>query len=158
TVARTGKSAKLPGTTEGMHPRSARYYTRRARFSTSSGNEIQQLEERKRRGGYVMPDPPAGRTLTGERPTQESVVGRVEAAGLPGDLVEEARELELDQMLNFQATVQAHYADNAVSFTANIDPAKYTIEDLAETLRYFADKVKGFTIFPEKGFELAPYE
>lgn len=158
TVAPTGTIAKLPGTTEGIHPIFARYYIRRIRFSTINENEIRQLEEHKRQGYYVIPDPQAANTMIVEIPTKEIVVERVEAAGLPGDLVEEARELDLDQMLNFQATVQAHYADNAVSFTANIDPAKYTTEDLAETLRYFADKVKGFTIFPEKGFELAPYE
>src|SRR5690606_35384241 len=48
TVAPTGTIAKLPGTTEGIHPIFARYYIRRIRFSTISENEIKQLEVHKR--------------------------------------------------------------------------------------------------------------
>jgi len=68
------------------------------------------------------------------------------------------RELTLDQMLAMQALYQKYWADNSVSFTANVDPDRYLAGDIADTLQQFAGKIKGSTIFPEMSFKQAPYE
>lgn len=158
TIAPTGTIAKLPGTTEGIHPIFSRYYIRRIRFSTLDQAQVDQVTDYMQRGYNVVPDPQAANTIVVEIPTKEAVVERVEAAGFPADIVESADELTLDQLLAVQELVQKEYADNAVSFTANIDPEKYTVEDLAGTLHKYCRTLKGTTVFPERGYELAPYE
>ena len=79
----------------------------------------------------------------------------MEAAGL-ADIVESADELTLEQLLSVQAMVRQEFADNAVSFTADVDPAKYSPQDMADTSWHFANKLKGFTVFPER--DSWPYE
>ncbi|GII83346.1 adenosylcobalamin-dependent ribonucleoside-triphosphate reductase [Sphaerisporangium siamense] len=158
TVAPTGSIAKLPGTTEGIHPIFSRYYIRRIRFSTLDESQQATVEDYRARGYNVLPDPQAANTVVVEIPSKESVVERVEAAGWPAEIVESADELTLSQLLSFQEMVQAEYADNAVSFTANIDPTAYTAEKLSRIIRNYSRTLKGTTIFPERGFELAPYE
>jgi adenosylcobalamin-dependent ribonucleoside-triphosphate reductase len=158
TLAPTGSIAKLPGTTEGGHPIFARYYIRRIRFSTVDADQHEQVKEYIRQGYNVVDDPQAENTVVVEIPTKEAVVERVEAAGWASDIVESADELTLDQLLAFQAMLQTEYADNAVSFTANLDPAKYTPSELADVLADYLPRLKGTTIFPERGYELAPYE
>jgi ribonucleoside-triphosphate reductase (thioredoxin) len=158
TVAPTGSIAKLPGTTEGIHPIFSRYYIRRIRFSTLDPAQRQQVADYEAQGYMAIDDPYAANTVVVEIPSKEAVVERVEKAGISGDIVESADELTLTQLLDFQEMVQVEFADNAVSFTANLDPAKYTVERLGEILRTYSHTLKGTTIFPEQGFELAPYE
>ncbi|SFI79852.1 ribonucleoside-triphosphate reductase, adenosylcobalamin-dependent [Streptosporangium canum] len=158
TIAPTGSIAKLPGTTEGIHPVFSRYYIRRIRFSTLDTDQQAQVEAYRAQGYNVVDDPQAANTVVVEIPSKESVVERVEAAGWPGGIVESADELTLDQLLSFQEMVQEEYADNAVSFTANLNPSEYTVESLSETLKKYVGTLKGSTIFPERGYELAPYE
>lgn len=158
TVAPTGTIAKMPGTTEGIHPIFSRYYIRRIRFSTVDDSQKEQVKEYIRQGYNVVDDPQAENTVVVEIPSKEAVVERVEAAGFPGEIVESADELTFDQLLAFQEMVQEEFADNAVSFTASIDPSKYTVEDLVDTLAKRLPKLKGTTVFPERGYELAPYE
>lgn len=158
TIAPTGTIAKLPGTTEGAHPIFSRYYIRRIRFSTLDPDQLDQVTEYAIQGYNYVPDPQAANTVVVEIPSKESVVERVEALGWPADIVESADELTLHQLLSFQAMLQVEYADNAVSFTANVDPDNYSALDVADAVEYFSDTLKGFTIFPERGYELAPYE
>ena len=61
-------------------------------------------------------------------------------------------------MLSVQELYQQHWADNAVSFTANIDPSHYSVEDIYEHLTLFGEALKGFTIFPEMSMPQSPYE
>ncbi|SUA14410.1 ribonucleoside-triphosphate reductase, adenosylcobalamin-dependent [Mycolicibacterium aichiense] len=53
-------------------------------------------------------------------------------------LVQSADELSLREMLSVQATYQMCWADNAVSFTANVDPDAYSATDVAKSLKKFA--------------------
>src|SRR5690606_26750131 len=64
----------------------------------------------------------------------------------------------LDDMHRMQELYQSLWADNAVSYTANVDPGKYTVSDLMDTLIRFGGKLKGATIFPEMSRPQAPYE
>ncbi|WP_371784652.1 ribonucleoside-triphosphate reductase, adenosylcobalamin-dependent [Streptosporangium subroseum] len=158
TIAPTGSIAKLPGTTEGIHPIFSRYYIRRIRFSTIDPDQLAQVQTYREQGYNIVNDPQAANTVVVEIPSKESVVERVEAAGWPAEIVESADELTLEQLLSFQQLVQEEYADNAVSFTANVKPERYSPQEMSDTIVHFANKLKGFTIFPEQGYELAPYE
>ncbi|MEU5878208.1 ribonucleoside-triphosphate reductase, adenosylcobalamin-dependent [Spirillospora sp. NPDC047279] len=158
TIAPTGSIAKLPGTTEGIHPIFSRYFIRRIRFSTLDEAQVARLEEFKEQGFVVEPCQYAANTMVVEIPTKERLVDDVVALGHPPSIVQSADELTLTQMLAVQDTVQCWYADNAVSFTANIDPTKYTVEELAGVLKDFAGRLKGSTIFPDQSRPQSPYE
>lgn len=53
---------------------------------------------------------------------------------------------------------QKHWADNAVSFTANINPDRYSTEELVQIITEFGGSLKGTTIFPERSRPQSPYE
>jgi ribonucleoside-triphosphate reductase (thioredoxin) len=61
-------------------------------------------------------------------------------------------------MLAFQAMYQQLWADNAVSFTANVDPDTYSETAVGEQIVSFGGLLKGATIFPEASMPQAPYE
>lgn len=159
TVAPTGTVAKLPGTTEGIHPIFSRYFIRRIRFSTLDPAQAARLEEYREQGYLVEPCQYAANTMVVEIPTRERLVDEVAELGYdPDEVVESADELTLDQMLAVQAMVQEEWADNAVSFTANIDPATYSAQDIEAALRKYLGRVKGSTIFPDASRPQSPYE
>jgi hypothetical protein len=93
-------------------------------------------------------------------PTKDTLVQAVtDIYGDAGeDFVEAASDLTLHQMLAFQRLYQQHWADNAVSFTANVDPLQYKPSHVEEQLLAFAGQIKGSTIFPEASMPQAPYE
>lgn len=158
TVAPTGTVAKMPGVSEGIHPIFSQYFSRRIRFNKlSDADSLLGLVDQ---GYHVEDDLFAPNTAVVTIPTQDSLVQQVsDLWGENGeDLVESAADLTLNQMLAFQAMYQMCWADNAVSFTANVDPEKYTSEDVATQLKKFGGLLKGSTIFPEKSFPQAPYE
>lgn len=158
TIAPTGTVAKLAGVSEGIHPIFSRYFIRRVRFNKLSDAETlaRMIEE----GYHVEDDLFAPNTAVVSIPTKDTLVQAV--TDLYGeeaeDLVESADELTLDQLVGFQALYQTYWADNAVSFTANVDPAAYEAQYVADVLTRFAGRIKGSTIFPEASFPQAPYE
>lgn len=160
TVAPTGTIAKMPGVSEGIHPIFSRYFNRRIRFNTR-GDDMQQVEELRAQGYHVEDDLYAPDTLVVTIPTKDSLVAAVEAIHGPEraeELVQSADELSLNELLAFQAMYQTCWADNAVSFTANVDPDKYTAKDVSEQLVKFAGLIKGATVFPESSMPQSPYE
>jgi len=158
TIAPTGTVAKLAGVSEGIHPIFSKYFLRRIRFNKLSDAEtLQRMVD----DGYdVEDDLFAPNTAVVTIPTKDTLVQSVvDLYGRDGeDYVEAADDLSLDQLIAFQAMYQTYWADNAVSFTANVDPERYTPEDVAEVLKKYAGKIKGSTIFPEASFPQAPYE
>lgn len=158
TVAPTGTVAKLPGTSEGAHPIYSRYFLRRIRFSTINPDELKQLKEYEEQGFEVEDCIYAANTKVVTIPTKERLVAKVEERGFPGDIVESADELSLRDMLSFQLMVQNAWADNAVSFTANILDGSMDTEELTTILEEFLDHLKGTTIMPDGTREQAPYE
>ena len=158
TIAPTGTVAKLAGVSEGIHPIFSRYFIRRVRFNKLSDAETLQrmIEE-----GYdVEDDLFAPNTAVVSIPTKDTLVQAVvDRFGRDGeDIVEAANDLSLDQLVGFQALYQTYWADNAVSFTANVDPEAYSAEYVGEVLQKYAGLIKGSTIFPEASFPQAPYE
>lgn len=158
TVAPTGTVAKMPGVSEGIHPIFSRYFIRRIRFNQHS--DYEELAKLVNEGYEVEDDLFAPNTAVVSIPTKDTLVAQVvDRYGRDGEeIVESADELTLNQLLGFQALYQMCWADNAVSFTANVDPEAYTAGDVAETLQQFAGLIKGSTLFPEQSFHQAPYE
>jgi ribonucleoside-triphosphate reductase len=111
--------------------------------------------------GYdVRPDLYAADTAVVTIPTKDSLLADTEAIWgreTAAELVESAADLTLNEMLGFQALYQQLWADNAVSFTANIEQG-YPPESVAEQLKTFGGMLKGATIFPEASMPQAPYE
>lgn len=160
TVAPTGTIAKMPGVSEGIHPIFSRYFNRRIRFNTR-GDDMQQVEELRAQGYHVEDDLYAPDTLVVTIPTKDSLVADVEAIYGPEraeELVQSVDELSLNELLAFQAMYQTCWADNAVSFTANVDPDKYSAAMVSKQLVKFAGLIKGSTIFPESSLPQAPYQ
>src|SRR5690606_15831648 len=92
-------------------------------------------------------------------PTKDSLLAEVEKVYGPAaeQIVESAADLTLEDMLRFQAFYQEHWADNAVSYTAIVDPEKYEVSELMETLIRFGGVRKDARIFAEMGRPQGPY-
>jgi ribonucleoside-triphosphate reductase len=158
TVAPTGTIAKLSGDTEGAHSIYARYFLRRIRFSTIKPEEADQayaLIDQGYQWEEALNEP---NTIIVVIPTKEKLVEEVEALGYDPEIVESADEIALSDLFGVQAMIQELWADNAVSFTANIDPQKYSSEDLYGILRDYLPSLKGTTVFPDLSRPQSPYE
>jgi ribonucleoside-triphosphate reductase len=160
TVAPTGTIAKLSGVSEGVHPIFARYFIRRVRLSKVDPEQMSMVDKYEAQGFEVEDDMYADNTVVVSFPTKDTLVQAVtDIYGSDGeDLVEAASDLTLQQMLAFQRLYQQYWADNAVSFTANVDPLQYKPQHVEDQLRAFAGHLKGATIFPEASMPQSPYE
>jgi ribonucleoside-triphosphate reductase len=151
-IAPTGTTSKLAGTSgEAVHAPFAGYFKRRIRFSDLEPSEKAQVEEYRRKGYHVEPDKTAANTSVVTIPTKDPLVEM-------GECFQHAGDLSLRDMLSVQALYQEHWADQAVSYTVNVKPEKYSVDDLVEALVPFLPRLKGTTIFPELSFEQPPYE
>lgn len=170
TVAPTGTVAKMPGVSEGIHPIFSKYFNRRIRFSEVDPEQRAVAMQYGSDGYDVQPDLYAANTAVVTIPTKDSLLDAVEAIWgreRASEVVEAADDLTLNELLAFQAMYQMLWADNAVSFTANVDPEKYgwsgggaayAAEYVSEQLTKFGGLLKGATIFPEMSMPQAPYE
>jgi ribonucleoside-triphosphate reductase len=158
TVAPTGSIAKMPGVSEGIHPIFAKYFDRRIRFSTLDPDQWETCMDYANRGFHVEPSLVEENTMIVTIPTKDILMDQVLDRGFdPDKVVQSAADLKLYEMLQFQEMYQRCWADNAVSFTANINPDDYTVESITEHIKAFGPCLKGMTVFPEKSFEQAPY-
>lgn len=158
TVAPTGTIAKMPGVTEGAHPIFSRYFLRRIRFSTIKPEEVRQFDELVAAGYEWEAAVNEPNTVIVVIPTKERLVEEVEALGFDPNIVESADEITLTDMFAVQEMIQELWADNAVSFTANIDPVRYSVEELVFLLRAYLPDLKGTTVFPDLSRPQSPYE
>lgn len=158
TVAPTGTIAKMPGVSEGIHPIFSRYFLRRIRFSFVDPDQRETLLRYMADGYTVEDDLYADNTGVVEIPTKDTLVDLVEARGFSETVVQGADELSLLEMLSFQEMYQRWWADNAVSYTANVDPDRYTTEEVENLLKHFGPDLKGVTVFPEMSRPQSPYE
>lgn len=159
TVAPTGTIAKMPGVSEGIHPIFARYYIRRIRFSMVDPEQWETCMDYANRGFHVEPSLVEENTMIVSIPTKDILMEQVEAMGFdPDKIVQTPADLTLGQMLEFQEMYQHCWADNAISYTANINPNDYTVEEVMNYIRVYGPDLKGMTVFPEESFEQAPYE
>ena len=160
TIAPTGTIAKMPGVSEGVHPIFAKYFIRRVRLSKVDPDQVMMLKQYEADGFEVEDCQYAANTAVISIPTKDTLVQAVtDRFGDEGEsIVEAASDLPLHDMLRFQALYQAYWADNAVSFTANVDPQQYSSDHVEEQIRQFAGRLKGCTIFPEASMPQSPYE
>lgn len=159
TVAPTGSIAKLPGVTEGIHPIYARHFLRRVRFSMTSAHEADTVLQAQADGFKVEQDiyDPSGNTMVVVYPTEDKLVAEVTAMGYSAAIVESADEIPLEEMLRFQAMYQRYYADNAVSFTANVGEG-LDVDEVAGVIAEALPYLKGTTIMVDGTRPQAPYE
>jgi len=161
TVAPTGTIAKMPGVSEGIHPIYSQYFLRRIRFSTIDPDQRETALRYAEEGFKVEPCQYAENTVVVEIPTKDSLMAAVEqihGEEKAQELVQSAADLTLEDMLRFQLAYQAWWANNAVSYTANIDPEVYTAADIASALLTYGPGLKGATVFPELSRPQSPYE
>ena len=155
TIAPTGTTAKLPGTTEGCQTIFSRYFYRRMRFGADDPQVIKHFHD----GYKVEDDLAAADTKIVTFPVKDQLVADVEALGFPvEELVEDASEVKLKDFLAVQAMLQERYADNSISLTINFDPEKTDERDIKVALMYYGPKVKGTTLMPEMSRPQMPYE
>lgn len=154
-IAPTGTTSKLAGVSgEATHAPFADYFIRRIRFSDLEPSEISQVEEYRRQGYRVEPCQYAANTSVVEIPTKDSLLDELEYP----EYFQHAGELTIRDMLNVQRMYQEHWADQAVSYTANVEAGKYTAEELAGLLAEYLPDLKGVTVFPEMSMAQSPYE
>lgn len=159
TVAPTGTIAKMPGRSEGIHPVFAPYFLRRIRFSTVDPDQIDRLEQYKADGFSVEADLYSANTAVVTIPSKEPLVDELRSMGIdPDEVLESAYQLSLGDQLAVQRMYQQHYADNAVSYTVNFDPAYNDLDDLRSVLRVELPHLKGTTVFPVVSRPQSPYE
>jgi ribonucleoside-triphosphate reductase len=154
-IAPTGTISKVAGVSgEGIHAPFADYFLRRIRFSLVEPEEARKVEEYREAGYAVEPCVYAANTAVVTIPTRDPLVGEV----MDPSVIEHAGMLSLEDMLKVQALYQRYWADQAVSYTASVDPEKYTVDDVAAILLEYMPQLKGSTIFPELSRAQAPYE
>ncbi|MET9816911.1 ribonucleoside-triphosphate reductase, adenosylcobalamin-dependent [Streptomyces sp. NPDC006355] len=154
-IAPTGTTSKLAGVSgEAVHAPFADYFIRRIRFSDVEPSEVAQVEEYRRKGYRVEKDQQAANTSIVEIPTKDSLLDELEYP----EYFQHAGDLTMRDMLNVQRLYQKYWADQAVSYTVNVDPAKYTAEELAGVLAEYLPGLKGTTVFPEMSMPQSPYE
>ncbi|MFC9591497.1 ribonucleoside-triphosphate reductase, adenosylcobalamin-dependent [Streptomyces sp. NPDC056944] len=154
-IAPTGTISKVAGASgEGIHAPFSDYFLRRIRFSLVEPEEARKVEEYRESGYDVEPCIYAANTAVVTIPTRDPLVSEV----MDPSVIEHAGMLSLEEMLAVQALYQEHWADQAVSYTASVDPEKYTTDDVARVLLKFMPRLKGSTIFPEMSRAQAPYE
>ena len=154
-IAPTGTISKLAGVSgEATHAPFADYFIRRIRFSAVDPNEVAQVEEYRRKGYRVEPCQYAANTTVVEIPTKDRLLDELEYP----ECFQHAGELTIRDMLNVQRLYQTYWADQAVSYTVNVDPERYTAEELAQVLSEYLPELKGTTVFPEMSMPQSPYE
>src|SRR5690606_19832521 len=117
-----------------IHPIYSQYFLRRIRFSTIDPDQRETALRYAEEGFKVEPCQYAENTVVVEIPTKDSLMAAVEqihGEEKAQELVQSAADLTLEDMLRFQLAYQAWWANNAVSYTANIDPEVYTAADIA---------------------------
>lgn len=154
-IAPTGTTSKLAGVSgEAVHAPFADYFIRRIRFSTLEPAEVVQVEEYRKQGYRVEPCQYAANTSVVEIPTKDSLLDELEYP----EYFQHAGDLTIRDMLNVQELYQEYWADQAVSYTANVEAGKYTPEELAGLLAEYLPCLKGVTVFPELSMPQSPYE
>ena len=153
-IAPNGTISQLRGTQPGIHSVIARWFWRRVRYTNGDA----RIDEAIARGLFVEPCVYADNTTVVRYPVQDSIL-----SNHPADLIQQTDEVSLDSQLAVLAFVTETFCagndGNAVSFTANLDPALYTTaDDLAPVLARWLPRVKGLTVFPSQSRPQSPYE
>jgi hypothetical protein len=105
----------------------------------------------------VVEDVYAANTVVVEIPTKELLVSELEGTNKE-QFVRSVEEISLTDALEFQLMYQQHWADNAVSYTVNVQDGWYDVEDVMNALSDYLPGLKGTTLMVDESRELAPYQ
>lgn len=147
TVAPTGTIAKLPGVSEGIHPPYAKWFERRVRFAASDPMVAVLAAD-----GHAVEDciySPDTKVVVYH--VADPIVER-----FPEDMVESVEDISLWDLMATQAFVQEHYANNAVSFTANV-PEGLNHSEVCSIIYRFLPELKGTTLMVDSSRPQSPY-
>jgi ribonucleotide reductase alpha subunit len=113
---------------------------------------------------------------------KDPLVEKIEKLGINPEIVEGANDVSMADMLAVQSMLQECYADNAVSFTVNLEPdavqnerilqqvesgisnivigeaSDSTVDEVAKTIIHYLPHLKGTTIMVDGGRPQAPFE
>lgn len=152
TVAPTGSIAKMPGTSEGVHPIYAKWFVRRVRYAADDP----QLVELAERGLFIEDCIYSENTKVVSFICRDPIFDHIDPS--LHHLVESVEEIELEDALKVQAMVQECWADNAISFTVNVPVGEVSHERLRVALVDNLEQLKGTTIMVDGTRPQAPYE
>lgn len=158
TIAPTGTISKLAGVTESIQAPFALYYIQRIRYSVIDPDQKLKLDLYRMQGYNVVKDPQVENTEIVEIPTINSLVDEIAGYGYDTSFLEDASMVSIDDQLGVQDMYQTLWTDNAVSYTVNFDPQVYGTSAIAAALYRHIGALKGSTLFPERGYELPPYQ
>jgi ribonucleoside-triphosphate reductase len=147
-VAPTGSVSMLPGVTAGIHPIYARYMKRRVRYASDDP----ALERHIAEGRHVEDCIYTENTKVVTFVARDKILDDYDE-----DLIEQADEISVLDMLRTQAFIQENWADNAVSFTVNI-PEGIPHYEISTSLIALLERLKGTTIMTDGSREQAPLE
>jgi adenosylcobalamin-dependent ribonucleoside-triphosphate reductase len=145
TIAPTGTTAKLAGTSEGCQAIMAPYFELRVRHQIGSDVLMRAAAE-----GHEIEDcvneEEAVNTQIVKYVCKHPLVEQVDKAGLDStELVEGQGDISLYDTLAIQSMLQSSWADNSISLTVNLTPAT-TKKELYHTLIKFLPRLKGTTV------------
>ena len=148
TVQPSGTLSLLPGVTPGIHPAFARFYTRRVRF-----NAADPLVDACRKRGYKI------QWEVGLDGREDHTKYVVEFPCKSPDNSILAKDMTAVEQLEWVATMQRDWADNAVSVTVYY--RKEELDEIRDWLSQHYDtsiKSVSFLLHADHNFPLPPYE
>ena len=155
-VAPTGTTAMLPGTTSGIQCMMSPWFKRLVRYSSDDP----ELAIKKSDGYQTFPDEDAKNTEIVVYWCEDPIVAKVRAAGEdPSTVLEGQSQIDFASSLRIQTMFQECFADNAVSFTVNLEPDSMPSEEAMESvLMEHLHRLKGTTVFPNKSRKNNPIQ
>lgn len=128
TLAPTGSIANLPGAPASGQTIYAPWMVRRVRYSADDPQVQEYIEQ-----GYEVEDCIySPNTKVVKFYVEDPLVQELRDLGIDPEIVEGANDVSLADMLAVQSMLQECYADNAVSFTVNIEPDEQQVMNLEQ--------------------------
>lgn len=145
TIAPTGTTAKLAGTSEGCQSIYSPYFINRVRYEKNS-DELKEMIAQNYEVEECENKEEAINTMIVKYYCKHPIIDNVNDIGLDADeLVEGQDEINIYDTLAIQSMLQEVWADNSISLTANLSN-DITKKELYHTIIKFLPKVKGTTV------------
>lgn len=155
TLAPTGSTACLAGTSTSAQTIIDPWYLRRVRYADTD----EELALKRLEGYKVYADDDAQNTSIVEYWCEDPLVSKVRSAGLDENLVESQKNISVNNYLEMQAMLQDVYADNGISFTVPLGEHNTpSEEEMEESLMRLLPRLKGTTMYPDKSRKNSPFE
>ena len=151
TVAPTGTTAMLCGETTGIQPIYTRYGVRRVRYASNDAQLLGFTDK------IIEDDIYSPNTKVVCLPYKDALTELAETIYGDASVVEQQDEIHLADMLEVQAMIQDCYADNAISFTANIKEDTVTTKQMKAIMIQMLPKLKGTTIMIDASRPQMPF-